>query len=103
MNNRKNNKDFILSETLRLLSEQYPFGLYEYLFKFHFLVYKKMREVEDEITENYDNGSVEDLKNILAVYWKLHIESIKKFKSERQLNFDIGEVKIRINNELRVT
>jgi len=103
MNNQKDNKDFILSETLRLLNKHYPIGMYEYLYKYHFEVYQKMREIEDEINLNFDNQSIEDLKNILAVYWRLHIESIKKFKSEGQLNFDIGEVKIRINNESHVT
>jgi len=103
MNSQKNNKNFVLDETLRLLSQQYLDGMYEYLFKYQFSVYAKMREIEDVITENFDSIQIEDLKNILAGYWRLHIESAKKYRSEKQLNFDIGEVKGQISNELNVT
>jgi len=102
MNNQKNDKDFVLSEVLRLLSERYCDGMYEYLYRYQYPVYERMRKIEDTITENFDNMRVEDLKNILGDYWKLHIESAKKFKSEG-LNFDIGEVKKKIGNELHVT
>jgi len=99
MNKQKNNKDFILDETLRLLSENYPDGMYEFLYFRYHEVYMKMRQLEDEITNDFDNMSISELKNILADYWRLHVESIKKYKSEGQLNFNVSEIKIQMNNE----
>jgi len=103
MNNQKNNRNFILDETLRMLSERYEIGLYEYLFKYQYPVYAKIREIEDVITDNFDNIPIEELKNILADYWRLHVESAKKFKSEGQLNFNVNEVKGQINDELHIS
>jgi len=103
MKNKKNTKDFILSETFRLLRQHYPVGMYEYLHLYHFSVYAKMREIENEIIDNFDSRSINDLKDILACYWRLHIESAKKYKSEGQLNFNVSEIKKQINDELHVT
>jgi len=102
MNSQKNSKDFILSEVLRLLNERYEIGMYEFLFKFHYPVFEKIRMIEDTITNDFDNMSISELKNILADYWKLHVASIKKYKSEGQLNFNADDIKKQINNELNI-
>jgi len=103
MNNKNNDKDFILSELLRLLGERYEIGLYEFLYFRYHDVYMKIREIEDEITDGFDTLSIKELKDILAIYWRLHIASIRKYKSEKQLNFDVNEIKKQINSELNVT
>jgi len=102
MNNQKNNKNFVLDETLRLLGEQYRSGLYEFLYRYEFSVYQKMRQLEDTITDNFDNMSISELKSILSKYWKLHVESAKRYESEKQLNFNVNDVKKEINNELNI-
>ncbi len=103
MNNKNNDKDFILSELLRLLGERYEIGLYEFLYFRYHDVYMKIREIEDEITDGFDTLSIKELKDILADYWRLHIESIKKYKSEKQLNFNVDGIKKEINDELHIS
>jgi len=102
MNNKENSKDFILGEVFRLLGEQYRSGLYEFLYRYEFSVYQKMRMIEDQITGNFDDMSIKDLKNILTDYWKLHVASIKRYESEK-LNFDVNEIKKQINSELHIS
>jgi len=58
-------KENIIDETLRLLAQKYPIGLYEYLFKYEPEMYKKLRFLEDKISKNYKNKSVEEIKVIL--------------------------------------
>ena len=102
MNNKNNDKDFILSELLRLLGERYEIGLYEFLYFRYHDVYMKIREIEDEITDGFDNMSISELKSTLSKYWKLHVESAKRYESEK-LNFDVNEVKKEISNELNIS
>jgi len=102
MNNKENSKDFILSEVLRLLSGRYQVGLYEFLYRYEFSVYQKMRQLEDKITDDFDNMSISELKSTLSKYWKLHVESAKRYESEK-LNFDVNEVKKEISNELNIS
>ena len=102
MKNKKNTKDFILDETLRLLSQHYVSGLYEFLYRYEFSVYQKMRQLEDTITDDFDNMSISELKSTLSKYWKLHVESAKRYESEK-LNFDVNEVKKEISNELNIS
>ena len=48
-------KEHIIDETLRLLAERYPIGLYEYLFKYQTEMYDeldlKVNEVKQQIQE----------------------------------------------------
>jgi len=53
MNNFIKDKDIILDELLKLLTERYPEGLYEYMYQYHPDMYRRIRELEDEV----DNAS----------------------------------------------
>jgi len=102
MNNKENSKDFILGEVFRLLGEQYRSGLYEFLYRYEFSVYQKMGQLEDTVIDDFDNMSISELKSTLSKYWKLHVESAKRYESEK-LNFDVSEIKKEINDELHIT
>ena len=100
MNNYTQEKDKIIDETLNLLAERYPIGLYEYLFKYQPDMYKKLRELEDEISRDYENKSIEDLKEVLKEYWTLHMEAIGEFENQDDLDLKVSEVKQQIQEEL---
>jgi len=93
-------KENIIDETLRLLSERYPIGLYEYLFKYESEMYKELRDLEDEISKDYENKSIENLKAVLRRYWILHMEAIKEFENQDNLDLEVSEVKQQIEEEL---
>ena len=93
-------KENIIDETLRLLSDRYPIGLYEYLFKYQPEMYKKLRELEDEISNDYLSKSTEDLKEFLREYWVIHMTCIKEFENQDDLDLEVDEVKQQIQQEL---
>ena len=46
-------KEHILNEVLRLLSEKYPIGLYEYLFKHRSSLYMQLIDLEERIDQAF--------------------------------------------------
>ncbi len=100
MNNYAKEKDSILKEILNLLAERYPIGLYEYLFKYQPDMYKKLRELEDEVDNAFLYKTVGDLKRILREYWTLHMTCIKEFDNQDELDLEVSEVKQQIEEEL---
>ena len=95
-----NEKENIIDETLRLLSEKYIIGLYEYLFMYQPGMYKELRDLEDEISNDYLSKSIEDLKEVLRRYWTLHVEAIGEFENRDDLDLRVSEVKQQIQEEL---
>lgn len=100
MNNYIRDKDIILEELLNLLAGRYPIGLYEYLYSCQPGMYKRMRELEDEVDNAFLHKNTKDLKKVLREYWTLHMEAIRKFKNQDILNFSVNEVKQQIQQEL---
>jgi len=96
----KTEKEHMIDETLRLLTERYPIGLYEFLFKYEPKMYRKLRELEDEISRDYSNKTIEDLKEVLREYWTLHMEAIREFENQDDLDLRVSEVKQQIQEEL---
>jgi len=95
-------KEHIIDETLRLLAQKYPTGLYEYLFKYQPETYKKLRVLEDDISRDYLDKTTGDLKEVLREYWTLHMEAIKRFENQDKLDLKVNEVKQQILEELHV-
>ncbi len=93
-------KEHIIDETLRLLTEKYPLGLYEFLFKYEPEMYKELRFLEDEISRDYSDKTIEDLKEVLREYWHLHVEAIGEFENQDDLDLKVSEVKEQIQHEL---
>ncbi len=100
MNNCTKDKDIILEELLNLLAERYPIGLYEYLYKYHPEMYRKMRDLEDDVGNAFLFKTTEDLKKVLREYWTLHMEAIKEFENQDNLDLEVSEVKQQIQEEL---
>ena len=63
-------------------------------------MYKKLRELEDEISNDYLSKSTEDLKEFLREYWTLHVEAIEEFENQDDLDLKVNEVKEQIREEL---
>jgi len=61
-----------------------------------------VRELEDELSIDYKNKSIEDVKAILRRYWTLHSIAKKEFENQDDLDLKISEVKQRIQEELHV-
>ncbi len=93
-------KEHIIDETLRLLTRKYPTDLYEYLFKYQPETYKKLRVLEDDISRDYLDRTIGDLKEVLREYWTLHMEAIKRFENQDELDLKVNEVKQQIQQEL---
>jgi len=100
MKNNTQEKDKIIDETLNLLAEWYPIGLYEYLFKYQPDMYKKLRELEDEADNAFLYKTTDDLKEVLKEYWTLHMEAIGEFENQDDLDLKVSEVKQQIQEEL---
>jgi hypothetical protein len=84
-------KEHILNEVLRLLSEKYPIGLYEYLYKYRPDLYRQLVDLEDRIDQAYlnPNASIDQLKAVLREYWAFHMTGIKEFKQVGQLEMNV--------------
>jgi len=95
-----NEKENIIDETLRLLSEKYIIGLYEYLFMYQPGMYKELRLLEDDISSDYLDKTIGDLKIVLRRYWTLHMEAIREFETQNNLDLVVSEVKQQIQEEL---
>ena len=100
MNNYTQEKEHIINETLKLLAEKYPIGLYEYLFKYQPEMYKELRDLENDISRDYDHKSIYDIKAIMRKYWILHSIAIKEFENQDNLDLEVSEVKQQIQQEL---
>ncbi len=100
MNNFIKDKDIILDELLKLLTERYPEGLYEYMYQYHPDMYRRIRELEDEVDNAFLYKTVGDLKKVLREYWVIHMTGIRKFKNQDELDFSVNEVKQQIQEEL---
>jgi len=100
MNNFIKDKDIILDELLKLLTERYPEGLYEYMYQYHPDMYRRIRELEDEVDNAFLYKTIEDLKEVLREYWTLHMEAIKRFGNQDDLDLKVNEVKRQIQAEL---
>ena len=81
MREKKEKKEAILKEVLRLLGERYPCGLYEFIYKYKPELYNKLTCLENEIDRGYldDSVTIEGFKAILREYWKFHMEAIQEF------------------------
>jgi len=93
-------KENIIDGTLKLLAERYPIGLYEYLFKYQTEMYKELRDLEDDISRDYLDKTVGDLKEVLREYWSLHIQAIKEFENQDDLDLKVNEINKQIQQEL---
>ena len=81
MSNHRTLKESILDEVISLLSDKYPPGLYDWLYKYRPAVYKSISDLEDRVNSNFvHGGSIEELKTILRVYWVNHIQATRDFK-----------------------
>ena len=80
-----NEKEKLLDITFNRLSEKYPSGLYDWLYKNKLEVYRQIYELEDRINDNFNtNGTVKELKAILRVYWIEYMKAISYFKEGGQ-------------------
>jgi Fic family protein len=86
-------KEKILKEVLRLLSEKYPIGLYEYLYKHCPDLYNQLLELENSIDQTYLNASIDQLKAVLREYWTFHMTAIREFKQTGQLGLNLSQVR----------
>jgi len=102
MKNYTQEKENIIDETLRLLTERYQQGLYEYLFKYQPEIYKELRDLEDELSIDYKNKSIDDIKAIMRKYWILHSMAKKEFENQDDLDLEVSEVKQQIQQELHI-
>jgi len=102
MNNFIKDKDIILDELLKLLTERYPEGLYEYMYQYHPDMYRRIRELEDEVDNAFLYKTIGDLKEVLRRYWTLHMEAIEEFENQDNLDLKVSEVKQQIQEELHV-
>jgi len=93
-------KENIIDGTLKLLAERYPIGLYEFMHEYEPKMYRKLRELEDEISRDYSDKTIEDLKVVLREYWHLHVEAIGEFENQDDLDLRVSEVKQQIQEEL---
>ncbi|HEX3036115.1 MAG TPA: hypothetical protein VHT73_13515 [Thermodesulfobacteriota bacterium] len=89
-------KDFILDETLRLLNERYPIGLYEYLYKHREDLYRELLALEDRIDKAFLSGTVEELKSVLREYWTFHMRAKREFK---QTDLNLVQIRKEMNEE----
>jgi len=88
-------KEYILQETLRLLGEKYPIGLYEYLYKYRPDLYIQLVNLENGIDQTYlnPNASIDQLKAVLREYWTFHMRAIKEFKQRGQLGLNLPQAR----------
>jgi len=88
-------KEYILQETLRLLGEKYPIGLYEYLYKYRPDLYKQLLDLEDRIDQAYinPNASIDQLKAVLREYWTFHIKAIQLFNTDNSFENNLVEAR----------
>ena len=93
-------KENIIDGTLKLLAERYKEGVYEYMYQYHPDMYRRIRELEDEVDNAFLFKTTEELKKVLREYWTLHMEAIRKFKNLDELDFSVNEVKQQIQKEL---
>ncbi len=98
--NNMHSKEILLEWSLSALAAKYPKGLYEYIYEYHPKMYRKIRELEDEVDNAFLHKNTEYLKKVLREYWTLHIEAIRKFKNQDELSFSVNEVKQQIQKEL---
>ena len=78
-------------ETLGLLGEKYPVGLYEFLYKHKPDLYWQLVDLEDRIDQAYLNpsASTDQLKAVLREYWTFHMTAIREFKQAEQLDLNL--------------
>jgi len=100
MNKNYKEKENIIDGTLKLLAERYPIGLYEFMYEYHPNMYRRMRELEDEVDNAFLYKTVEDLKEDLKEYWHLHVEAIEEFENQDDLDLRVSEVKQQIQEDL---
>jgi len=93
-------KENIIDGTLKLLADRYLIGLYEFMYEYHPNMYRRMRELEDEVDNAFLYGTVGDLKRILREYWVIHTTCIKEFENQDELDLKVNEVKQQIEQEL---
>ena len=97
-----NNKDELFDKIFADLRKIYKAGLYEFMHEYEPKMYRKLRDLEDEISRDYLDKTIEDLKEVLREYWVLHMQAIKEFENQDDLDLKISEVKQRIQEELHV-
>ncbi|GIW60654.1 MAG: hypothetical protein KatS3mg087_1720 [Patescibacteria group bacterium] len=79
-------KNIILKEVIRLLSEKYINGLYDFLYNSRFNVYRELLEIEEKINRSFvsDTVSLKEFKSLLRDYWVVHIKAIKELKIQKK-------------------
>ncbi len=97
-----NNKDELFDKIFADLRKIYKAGLYEFMHEYEPKMYRKLRELEDEISSDYLDKTTGDLKEVLREYWTLHMEAIKRFENQDELDLKVNEVKQQILEELHV-
>jgi len=95
-----NNKDELFDKIFADLRKIYKAGLYEFMHEYEPKMYRKLRELEDEISRGYSDKTIGDLKEVLREYWVLHMQAIKEFENQDDLDLRVNEVKEQIQQEL---
>ena len=95
-----NNKDELFDKIFADLRKIYKAGMYEFMHEYEPNMYKKLRELEEEADNAFLYKSIEDLKEVLRRYWTLHMEAIKGFNNQDNLDLKVSEVKEQIQQEL---
>lgn len=97
-------KENLLSLAFDRLSEKYPSGLYEWMYKYRQETEKERMQLEDEINNNFrTKGSISELKAILRAYWALHMKAIKAFKESSIHDSSLEEIRDERIEELETT
>lgn len=92
-------KEEALKEILRLLSDRYPMGLYEYLFRHRGELYKQLLKLEERLDKALLSGTVEETKAALRDYWVLHMKAIKEFKQATKSELDLSQAREQMKQE----
>jgi len=101
MNNTNTEKERLLHVAFEGLSNEYPPGLYDWLYAHDRGTYDEINQLEDEVNENFlKGGSVDDLKAILREYWRLHMVAIRSFKGRGQSDTSLSETRVERIQEL---
>ncbi len=89
------NKEELVRNILEKLNVRYPKGLYEFLYRYHPELYRRMIDIEDSIDQNLLNAdsSIDQLRSILREYWTLHMRAIQIFKDSGKVDSDFRKAR----------
>jgi hypothetical protein len=88
-------KEQLLTRTLEDLRNQYPLGLYEYLFKLRQDLFHQLISLEHKIDQLHldTNASIDQLKAVLRDYRTFHMKAVKEFRHTGQLGLNLSQIR----------